>query len=132
MAVVRSGGGSIVSYSRGLVGVYYALVATSGVIAVLCLLATPGMVETGTWTHKLWTVVSWILGVLSFAMMAIQLYTMTRAYARTYVAIGLEGVRINVPTSGGTLLVIDSESPGIVALLPAETGVSLAVPRVPA
>lgn len=109
MAVVRSGGRGIVSYSRGVVGVYYALVATSGVIAVLCLLATPGIaVETGTWTHKLWTVVSWILGVLSFAMMAIQLYTMARAYART-----------------------DGESPGIVAQLPAETGLPVAVPRVP-
>jgi hypothetical protein len=110
MAVVKSGGETIVRYSRGLIGVYYALVAATGIISVLCLMAALGMaVETGPWTHKLWSVVSWIGGAVSFALMTIQLYTMGRTYARTYVAIGPEGVRIHLPKSDGILLAIGNE-----------------------
>ena len=109
MAVVESGGETIVRYSRGLIGMYYALVAASGIISALCLLAALGTaIEAGRGT-QLWTVGSWIAGAVSFALMAIQLYTMGRAYARTYVAVGPEGVRIHLPTSGGAPLAIGNE-----------------------
>jgi hypothetical protein len=110
MAVVSSGGETIVRYSRGLVGTYYALVGASGIIAVLCLVvALSTAVENGAWSHRLWPVVSWMAGALSFAAMAIQVYSMARAYARTYVAIGPAGVRMLLPGSEGDPLAIGKE-----------------------
>lgn len=115
MAVVISGDETIVRYSRGLVGTHYALVGASGIIAVLFLVnALSTAVETGAWAHKLWPVVSWMAGALSFSMMAIQVYKTARAHARTYVAIGPVGVRMQLPGSqlpglGGDLLEIGKE-----------------------
>jgi hypothetical protein len=101
MAVVTSGNETIVRYGRGLIGAYYGLMAAAGVICVLSLLAGLGAAVTnGSWKDKGWTVFSWIFGALAFALMAAQLYTMGRAYARTYVAIGPDGIRLKLARSG--------------------------------
>jgi hypothetical protein len=110
MAVVISGDEAIVRYSRGLVGTYYALAGASGIIAVLCLMVALGRaVETGPWANKLWPVVSWMAGALSFAMMAIQVYSMARTYGRTQVAVGPSGLRMQLPGADGDLLSIGQE-----------------------
>jgi len=97
MAVVRSGGETIVRHSRALVATYYVLAAAAGVISGLSPMVAPGMaVETGTWKERLWSVISRILGALWFAVITAQLYGAARAYARALVAIGIERLRVHL------------------------------------
>lgn len=102
MAVARSGSETIIRYSRGLIAVYYVLVFACSLMALLCLFGALGVaVEGGTWQSKLWSAVSWVFGALMLASLANQTYTLGRTYAQTFVAIGPDGVRLNLPKAIG-------------------------------
>lgn len=104
MAVVRSGNETIIRYSRGLIAVYYVIVVSAGILSVLSLLAAIGeAVDNQPWKDKFLGVVSWFGGTLALAAMSAQLYSMARALARTFVAMGPEGVRLCLPKSDGDL-----------------------------
>jgi hypothetical protein len=110
MAVVTAGNETIVRYSRGLIAVYYVLVAASSVISLLSLVVAAGMaVDKSSWKDKAWGIGGCIFGSLSFASGAFQVYTMGRAYAQTWVAIGPEGARMQLPRSDGDVLAIGRE-----------------------
>jgi hypothetical protein len=110
MAVVTTGNETIVRYSAWLIGLYYVLAGASVIIAVLSVLVAVGVgVGDGGWRSKAGALVSWGLGAPSFAFMGIQMYTMGRAYASTWVAIGSDGVRLKLPRGDGDLLAIGAE-----------------------
>jgi len=62
-----------------------------------------------SWKDKMWSVGSWAIGGLSFGLATIRLYTMGRACADTWIAIGPDGVRLRLPKSDGELLVAGKE-----------------------
>jgi hypothetical protein len=110
MAVVAAGNETIVRYSLWLIAVYYLLVFGCAVIAALSLLVALGeAVGAGSWKDKCLGVLGWLVGAASFALMAIQVYTMGRAYRQTWVAIGPAGVRMRLPRADGDLLAIGKE-----------------------
>jgi hypothetical protein len=87
MAVATAGNETIVRYSIWLIGLYYVLAGASVIIAILSVMVAVGtVVGDGAWDSKVVALVSWGLGALSFALMGIQMYTMVRAYANTWVA----------------------------------------------
>jgi len=110
MAVVTSGNETIIRYSRGLIAVYYVLVLACGLLALVLGVAAFGQaVGSEKWVDKLWGVVGFAVGSLSFAITAIQMYMMGKSYAGTYVAVGPDELRFRLPRSDGELVHMGEE-----------------------
>jgi hypothetical protein len=90
--------------SRWLSGFYFAMSVVMVAFALLfAVVALGNAVENTPWRGKTWGVVGWTVGALSWGMGTIQMWQMGRAYARSYVAIGSDALRIRVSSDEGEI-----------------------------
>ena len=90
--------------SRWLSGFYFAMSVVMLAFALLfAVVALGNAVENVTWGNKAWSVVGWTVGALSWGMGTIQMWQMGRGYARSYVAIGSDVLRIRVSADEGEI-----------------------------
>ena len=90
--------------SRWLSGFYFAMAVVMLSFALLfAVVALGNAVENTPWRDKAWGVVSWTVGALSWGMGTVQMWQMGRGYARSYVAIGPDELRIRVSADEGEI-----------------------------
>jgi hypothetical protein len=90
--------------SRWLSGFYFVMsVVMAGFALLFAVVALGNAVENVPWGDKAWGVVGWTVGALSWGIGAIQMWQMGRGYARSYVAIGSDSLRIRVSADEGEI-----------------------------
>jgi hypothetical protein len=88
--------------SRWLSSFYFVMsVVMVGFALLFGMVALGVAVGTGQGSDKTWNVVGWAVGALSWGMGAIQMWQMGRGYARSYVAITSDALRIRVSADEG-------------------------------
>ena len=90
--------------SRWLSGFFYVMsVVMAGLALLFAVVALGNAAENTPWRDKAWGVVGWTVGALSWGIGAIQMWQMGRGYARSYVAVGSDALRIRVSADEGEM-----------------------------
>jgi hypothetical protein len=90
--------------SRWLSGFYFVMsVVMLGFALLFAIVALGNAVENTPWRDKAWGVVGWTVGALSWGIGTIQMWQMGREYARSYVAIDSDALRIRVSGDEGEI-----------------------------
>ena len=90
--------------TRWLSGFYFVMsVVMAGFAPLFAIVALANAAENTPWGDKAWSVAGWTVGALSWGIGAIQMWQMGRGYARSYVAIGPDALRIRVSPDEGEI-----------------------------